>query len=602
MTTNDFSYSLSGVVRNQGLPVAGVVVYLVDVFDELPDQSSRLVFASTPGKVARQTTGSKGEFTFSVRPGIYRLEFSPRSVTRFLAHVIKEIHVQANTSCVTNLQTGFMLSGRVLTTGGKPLTSGAMVALCIEPTSYVATSTLTADGEYSLVVPKGKFHLAYRPWSYDLPPENGERRDAQEADTDWPAPSLTTKGAIVSVDSDSTFDFVLPSLVAFNGEVFAGSQPVAGSRITFVPTNRPENEYSEELGLLAHCMSDASGKFNLKVEQGAYDIAIEPSGDSLFFGLRQSRGEIRENCFERFVLPKGFRLKGNAIYGDQNLSDCLVRIRAVEQNREFLAKTNADGHFEISLPGGDYRFVVSAHPKDSPNKTINGSDYAGLAPWSGLVSVRADTEASFKLQEGTALYGNVADEAGNPRAGVHVAVYVNSDFSAATESKTGALSVGITDGAGQYAFFLSPGTYYVVVHDDFANAKKVTVGSEPVKFDVLWQGWCQLRFEILGEDGLKITRCKLRASQYAATERLRQGGNKKPSEPTECTMFTGDDGVCYFTLPVGIYSFEFEPPQGGSYASKVLRQLSISSDLTRKIVLSLKSKQPAAESAVGQPS
>jgi len=51
---------------------------------------------------------------------------------------------------------------------------------------------------------------------------------------------------------------------------------------------------------------------------------------------------------------------------------------------------------------------------------------------------------------------------------------------------------------------------------------------------------------------------------------------------------TPDDGICRLTLPSGVYIFRFAPPHDGSYDVKVIRQLSISSDLTKKITLSLK--------------
>ncbi|MBI4533816.1 MAG: hypothetical protein HY711_07690, partial [Candidatus Melainabacteria bacterium] len=50
-------------------------------------------------------------------------------------------------------------------------------------------------------------------------------------------------------------------------------------------------------------------------------------------------------------------------------------------------------------------------------------------------------------------------------------------------------------------------------------------------------------------------------------------------------VVTSENGVCQITVPAGIYSFQFEPPVGGSYEGKSVRQLSVASDLERKVKL-----------------
>src|SRR5262249_41708789 len=152
-------------------------------------------------------------------------------------------------------------------------------------------------------------------------------------------------------------------------------------------------------------------------------------------------------------LPSGYRLKGQVSCNDKVLADALVRVLAFEQDREFLAKSDANGRFELSLPGGDYRVVVLAHPKDSTTKTINSIEYSGLAPYTSVVAVRGDTDATCKLEEGVALYGRVKDESGKPRAGVKVSVYMDSDFKRGQEKRRKAISSGNTDSDGNYCFF-----------------------------------------------------------------------------------------------------------------------------------------------------
>jgi hypothetical protein len=566
------------------LPVAGVEVLIFDAFDEPAAESQMRIPGTGVNPVACLKTNAKGEFSFAARSGTYRLEFAPSPTTRFLKHVVKEITVTSNTSCVVNLNTGLLLSGRALRSDGKPLRGGDMVGLCIEPTLYLASSHLSLDGDYHLVVPKGTFQLAYRPRQPDF--ANGEVAGSQDIDPDELVPALAITEEVVSIDSDVHFDLVLPPLVEFNGEVVGGPNPVPDALVTVVPSEFSEIADEFDLVSMAQSKSDSLGKFKLYLQPGTYDISIDSPDGSHLFGLNQSRKNVVENCFERFVLPAGFSLTGQALCGERILSDCLVRVLALEQDREFLTKTDANGEFELKVPAGDYRVIVSAHPKDSPTKTINGIDYAGLAPLTSQIDVRRDTKIDFNLKEGTALYGRVLDESGAFRAGVPVSVYLDSDFGEAERNKRKALSSGSTDPQGNYCFFLSPGSYWLSVLNDFANAKQVSVGAEPACVDLTFKGWCQLRFEVQGEDGMKIARCRFKSSKYSVLGA--QGENRTQDHLTDCSLLTGEDGACCVTLPQGIYTFEFEPPKGSSYAGKILRQLSVSTDLSRKVALAFK--------------
>lgn len=594
MTTGEVTYRLSGVVRHHGLPVAGVNVSIFDAFDENNELPHLSVSVVSTSPVAKLKTNAKGEFAFAVRPGTYRLEAIPSGSTRFLKYVVKEIPVLvANNSCIVNLSTGLLLSGRAFRSDGKPLREGAIIGVCIEPSIYVTASPVSINGNYGLVVPPGKYQIAYLSQAQDFLEEEiaVPRNSTEEIDLDELVPSLAIKQGVVAIDNDSQFDLVLPPLVGFNGEVVGGPQPVENAVITVAPATTPEHPFVSELSLSAETNSDGRGNFKLYLEPGLYDISIEPPQGSHLFGLFQKKVQVKDNCFQRFVLPSGYRLKGLALYKDKVLSDALVRVFAFEQDREFLARTDADGRFEVSLPGGDYRVVVLAHPKDSATKTINGIEYSGLAPFTSVVAVRGDTDATFKLEDGVALYGRVNDDSGNPRAGVKVSVYAEADFKSGRDNNRKAISSSNTDSQGNYCFFLSPGTYWLVVHRDYVNAKQVTVGREDKKFEIAWQGWCQLHFEVIGEDGLKIPRCKLQSSEYSVAGQKSDSENS--SDPRDCFIHTGEDGVCQITLPAGIYTFAFEPPSGSSYSGKILRQLSVSADLSRKVALPLKNAASA---------
>lgn len=597
MTTGELSFSLSGHIRHQGLPVAGVTVSLIDTFDELPLHP----LEPDLNLIAHQTTGAKGEFTFSVHPGRYRLAIKPASGTRFLNDSVGEIVVSDNTTLNVTLKTGFLLNGKVATLSGKSLNEGNIVALGIEPSSYQSYAPVI-DGTYTLILPRGKFHLAYRPKT-----EFSEQEDEEDFETDdlsiveeKQTSDLITPSALITetyvffVPGDETFDIILPELIQFDGEVAdVFGQPVRHAQITLSPAYSKESMHIGEFGFNTVCSTDMEGKFRILVQPGSYDISIEPNASSLLFGIKRNRIILKETCLRKYTLNEGFRLRGQVCSSRGPLSDCLLRILSFDLNHEYFTKTSPTGQFSINVPSGSYKLIASAHPKDAPTKNINGAEYTGFAPWSREIVVGGDTHVAIEMEEGTALYGRVADDSGQARTGVQVSIFSDSEKGINKENISRTLTSGITDGEGKYCIFLSSGTYWVVVNKDFTNAHRVQVNDQPVKLDIVWQGWCNLKFEVTGEDNSKVPRCRLRYWPYGVEQPTGEDddGYDNLFEFPYGVLLSGDDGICQITLPVGVYSFEFIPPKDGSYESKTIRQLSVSLDLTRKIMLPI--KEPA---------
>ncbi|HNA74470.1 MAG TPA: hypothetical protein PKW73_14080, partial [Candidatus Obscuribacter sp.] len=128
---------------------------------------------------------------------------------------------------------------------------------------------------------------------------------------------------------------------------------------------------------------------------------------------------------------------------------------------------------------------------------------------------------------------------------------------------------------------------------DFAGKQRVELKDEPFNLDIVWHGWSQVKFTVFGEDGQPVPRCRVSYTPYGEEP----GDNSAP--PSQIIgarslgyphgfVVTHDDGSCCLTLPSGVYSFKFLPPQAGSYAVRSIRQLSISADVNRKVTLELK--------------
>lgn len=576
--TSEHTYNLGGHVRHQGLPVAAVTVLLFDLLDDSGDVS-----------VKESKTGAKGDFLFSVRSGVYRIEVVPDSTTRILKHSLSEVKVKDNVNLNIGLSTGSIVSGRVQVEDDlaqlseEMLTGVEVVALGIEPSSYKAVCPVGADGTFTLVLPRGKYHIALR-CLQDIQSNESVRANGFKL--------ITTHSDVVSIagDIDMTLDW--PNLFKFKGEVFdSAGGAVANALVHVSPAQSRPNLLLTELSFGARTRCDLNGKFELSLEPGTYDINVEPPDASVLFGSSITDVSVSEDCTRRFELAEGHRLEGHVVFGDQQLSQALVRLQNLETRQEYMTRTGESGLFKLAVPGGEYKLVALAHPKDAPPKVIAGVDYNSLAPWTRNILVGEDTSLKVDLKEGTALQGKVCDDSGQARPGIRISVYAHQVDGNMPDARSDALVYGITDGEGQYCLFLSPGVYWLVVHKDFSNARLLEIESEPLNEDIVWHGWSQIQFDVVGEDNHPVPRCQVQYQPYGLEAELEESAKNQKGALAlpHGYMLTGDQGSCRLTLPAGIYAFKFVPPQAGSYQGRLIRQLSISSDVTRRVVLELKS-------------
>ncbi|MBU6451402.1 MAG: hypothetical protein KGS72_06470 [Cyanobacteria bacterium REEB67] len=618
----DHTFNLSGNVRHQGLSLAQVEVFLYDLYRGSFE-------AGGDEAVASMKTGARGEFSFSVKPGVYRLEVVPDGKTRFLAQSVPEVKVTTNTSLNISLSTGCIVKGQLATGYGfegnrsELFTTCEVIALGIEPTSYKAISPVDETGAFSLIIPRGKYYFASRSPRF-----------------------VSTDSPIFNVGSDCDLTLGLPSFVTFEGEVVDHSgNPIEGAQARISPSPSSQNVLFAELNMHVGAVTDSAGRFDLALQEGAYDIAIEPAAGSTHFALKECEVEVAGSpevaLRRRFTMQEGYRLKGRVRFSDQPLSQALIRVQATGTKAEYIARTDGDGRFALSLPGGTYKIIAAAHPKDAPAIIIDGHEYSSLAPWTRAIVVGGNTQLDVELIEGTALLGRICDDAMLVRPGVRVQIFAEAiealevsdsgdqpedgssepktevvskprrshlrvvsdaalaagaaDVPDAPDANSTVLASGITDGEGKFGIFLSPGNYWLVIHRDFANAKHIRVGVEPVLLDVTWHGWSQLSFEVVGDRGQCVPRCQVFYHPYG-----QEMDDKPPLASSAMPLpygyvMTNEEGHCRLTLPAGVYTFKFSPPDAGSYGPKVIRQLSISSDMSRKVTL--ESKQVSAATA-----
>jgi hypothetical protein len=572
---------LSGHVKHQGVPVSNV---LVSVF---ASSQSSSVSKLSDALIQQQRTGANGEFSFDIQAGFYRLLVEPDSTTRFLRFTTAILISSNDASCNVTLSTGMILRGSVRTANGTVIRSGEVAALGIEPSSYRAVGVVDEDGTYALTLPRGKFHIAYRGHrtrisDVDLPGVTQQQISSQVF--------ISNEIKVVDVHGDDQYDLFLPDFVEFTGEIVTGSgQPVLNARVTITSEETKDRTLANELGLGGVCSSDAHGKFVIHAQPGVYSVNIEPDKAGEVSGVRDNRVHINEiSTSKKFKLPEGFRLRGKVVFEGEVLSHCLVRVQGLDKKMEVIARTDEHGKFSVNLPSGNYKLIVSAHPKDSPTVTIAGAAFSLLAPWSSLVAVTADTEVDVALQRGTALHGTIVDASGQPKPGIRVSLFADLGTHIIVDEQIDrALSSGVTGSDGKYSIYIAPGTYWVALHTDLANATKVEIGAEPKEFDITWHGLCQVRFQVISlDDGRTIPRCRVAYTVYGPGPLDFEASIESQTvDSTRGQVVTGDDGTCEFTLPAGVYAIRFTPPPDSSYDPRLLKQVSINSSITRTIKL-----------------
>jgi uncharacterized GH25 family protein len=541
------------------LPVAGTTILLYDFWTT----GSGLV----RHYIAEQTTGSKGEFSFDVRRGIYSLEVVPNRETRFSRQSIETIKVDNNTTVTINLKTGSVYSGTVRTASGEPLSNCQLLFFGIEPEAVRAQEFTDHRGAFSISLPPGKFYVACK---YSA----GEGDDEDHAaKLSFLSPSFQ----VVDTYRDLRQDFVLPAMARLTGVINdADGHPVPEVHIIVKTSAEPEVIYAKEADLKAVCYSDKSGQFVCDVEVGNYDVKLEPE-PSYHLSERQFNSIlVDQNRTRTYSLGKGYRLHGQVTLDGEPVQNALVSVFGGSIDSSVL--TDKRGKYSFSLSGGSYELLVMPQPD-----SLARLPFRMLAPFTQALSLSEDTMKNVQLNVGVPLTGRILDQKGQPRSAVEVALY--KDKGAPLESNgtlNRPLAFGITGDDGAFEFRVDEGDYWLVSNQQLASAMKLTASAiQPVaqsQHDITWQSACQLTFEIVSEDDEPVPHCQVFYEQY---------GLNPVQEGRQCQV-AGDDGVCHITLQSGVYSLNIQPPEHGSFQSKQIRQLSINSDMTRRVKLSLK--------------
>jgi hypothetical protein len=562
VVTRELSFNLGGSVSSMGLPVNGTLVRLYDYWH----QSGSLV----KHFLCEQTTGNKGTFSFDVRKGIYCIEIVPSTNTRYARQSIEAIKVTSNTNFEITLKSGAILSGTVRDAGGQTVNNAEILVFGIEPHVIRVSQKLDQNGKYSLSLPHGRYYLALAHCS----PQEGKPRKN-------PVPFLFPFFQVVELEKDSQHDISLPSLISFKGKVTnTEGHPMSAVKAIVKRTDRPENVFAREISMEVTAFTLKDGSFECLLQEGNYAVRLVPPEDSHL--AEKTLPAILVDCDRKrnYSLEPGYNLTGRITHRGEPVPNATVN--AIGVNLDSVALSDEDGNYQFSLPGGTYEIVTAAQP-DSLG-TVCAME---LAPSKGTLILGEDTEHNIEMEPGVLVTGIVQDPSREPRAGVQMALYatINGEFNALA-SRRRALWLGITGDDGSYEFRLHPDRYWLVLNNQPSTGHLIDVSKAEQINNLTINDVCLVSFEVLSENDEPIPNCQVSFEAYnLMNDESPRVEEIEEIEEIAMPVFTSNNGRCTMTLPQGVYSFDFHPPEHSSYCSRLIRQLSVGADMVRRVRL-----------------
>lgn len=560
VVTRELSFNLGGNVSSMGLAVTGTVVRLYDYWH----QSGSLV----KHFLCEQTTGPKGTFSFDVRKGIYCIEIIPSENTRFARQSIEAIRVTSNTNYEIVLKSGVILSGTVRDAAAHKIPEAEILVFGIEPHVLRVSQVLDDEGSFSLSLPPGKYYLALR--HHDKgPAPKGKKKNP---------PFLCPYFQVIDLAKDSKHDITLPPLISFKGKVTnSDSHPMAAVRATVKCTDKQENVFAREIAMKVSALTTKDGSFECLLQKGTYSVRLLPQEDSHLAEKTVAAIFVDHDRKRNYSLESGYSLYGKIMHKGKSVPNASVNLIGV--NLDSVTLTNEEGEYHFSVPGGSYEMVVAAQP-DSLG-TVASME---LAPCKCQLILDKDTEHNFEMEEGVLVAGTVLDPSKQARAGVQLSLYAthNGEFDAQA-SKRRPLWIGITGDDGSYEFRLLPDRYWLVLNNQATTGHLVNVTGSKQSSELTIDDVCLLCFEVVSENDEPIPNCQVSFEAYDL--KVHPENRVDEIEEIALPVFTADDGRCTLTLPQGVYSFDFHPPEHSSYSSRLIRQLSVGADMTRKVRL-----------------
>lgn len=562
MSRAGLSYNLSGTILSMGIPVNSTMVKLYDYWPTPLGLQKHFV--------SEITTGAKGTFNFDVRKGLYSLEVIPNRDSRFARQSVDSIRVTANTICNITLKAGAIIKGKVSTAEGQSLACDILF-FGSTPDFIKAEESTSADGSYSISLLPGKYYVALR----YRPPAEMARRSRPERGFFSPL------FQIIDIEKDCRQDLKLPELVMLEGTITdTKGQPVPDVLVTIYPADRAEHKFAKDLPMSVSCITNGGGKFECSLKSGIYNIRLQPDAESHLAERTINAIQIDQPRVRTYPLDPGYIWKGKVLHAGTPVPNTRVSVFGVKG--ESMKLTDETGAFSFSLASGRYDFQISVQPDP-----LNEEPALSLAPATGEFILDSDSVFNINLNRGYSLNGRVLDHKGNPRAGASLSLFANhtSRPNDSTFHRT-PLAESFTDEDGIYEFNLNSGQYKILMNNQSSTTQFIEVIDSNIEQDLAFHDACVVTLVIVSEFEEPQMDCTVTLQPFETHTAGLQSVHTQPA--LRLTSHTSHEGTCNLTIPAGIYSLTITPPEGSSCLEKHIRQLSINSDITKRIKLTMK--------------
>jgi hypothetical protein len=324
--------------------------------------------------------------------------------------------------------------------------------------------------------------------------------------------------------------------------------------------------------------TDADGRFTCLLQKGEYNVRLIPAETSVLAEKCFGPFLVDKNKAEEFILEKGFELKGKVEHAGKAIHKAIVNLSGPKL--QSCRETKDDGSFRFCLGQAEYELTVI-----TPPDSLNTASEIDLAPTVRNITLSStNVELSVELEEGVLVTGVVQDAKGKPCPGVQLSLYTTNNGGFDAKANKQALWVGITGDDGSYEFRLMPDSYWLVLNNQASTGHLVDVTGSPDTEGVKISDVCMVQIEVVSDTDEAIANVQVSAQPYERSA----SDQATPSPVSTLPLFTNNKGQCTLALPAGIYSLNFYPPEHSSHKPRNLRQLSVGSDMHKKVKLESK--------------